>query len=75
MYKIEGFYRKKSGAKELLAKRRERISFSSGHLFVGRREEGMAWMSADRVLFLLWVGGREWRGPTWHCPENSRLVD
>lgn len=60
---MEGFYRKKVGARALLAKKRERINFSSGHLFMGRGEEGTAWMSADRVLFLLWVGAGDGEGP------------
>ena len=68
---MEGFYRKKGGARKLLRK----DSFGPEHLLFAEKRK--ARILSCRLL-LLPRGNREGPGdtlPHWHCPENSRLVN
>ena len=69
---MDGFYRKKGGVGELLAK--EKIIFRPGQFCGGRDWQGSC------TVPLIPVGGRGGEGslnrlPHWYLPEYSRLVD
>ena len=70
MYKIEGFYRKKGGARELLAKEKKEL-FLDQDIFLKSRE-GRDFLCAD-CFFFLWGQGSGLGGAGWI--ERAHVTD
>ena len=71
---MKSFYRKKGGARELLAKENKEL-FLEQDTFFGRKWEGIISISGDCLFSLGEVEGLTGRLPPWCQSENSRLVD
>lgn len=68
-HKTEGFYRKHSGAKELLVEKKERIIWGLGRVFLVKREREVFFNHLDCLLGVIpqterpWVDSRS--APAW----------